>query len=326
MKIALFITKDVVASSVIGILDFVDFANRLAPPKSAPLTVEVISINPEPVVSSQGLVIPAKWIGDHPEESEFAYIWFLGSRYAGTELLRTQALDAALHKTLFKSFAGKAQHIAASCTGVAVMAEVLELEHKNITASWWLGRYFAEFHPTLKLSLSNRHARDGKFITSGATNCYQNLVLSMIQTHYGHAVAQQLCKWLAISPLSYPQLQFADIAVLERQAGRAMAPVVAYIHANLAEELSNQRLADIAATTPRTLLRQFKRYFAMTPAEYVRLLRLEKTRELIMENAYSLAKIASLVGYQDEKALAKLFAKHFGVSVTQARKGSSTLL
>ncbi|WP_105617660.1 response regulator transcription factor [Vallitalea okinawensis] len=65
----------------------------------------------------------------------------------------------------------------------------------------------------------------------------------------------------------------------------------------------------------QTYLRSmFKKEMKMTVSEYITGLRLEKAKELLIEDTYTLAYIAEKVGYSDASYLSKSFKKHFGIA------------
>jgi transcriptional regulator GlxA family with amidase domain len=57
----------------------------------------------------------------------------------------------------------------------------------------------------------------------------------------------------------------------------------AFIHANLCESFSLQDLTDAVGTSPSTLLRTFNSHLGVSPMQYVKRLRLEAVRRLLLD-------------------------------------------
>ncbi len=58
----------------------------------------------------------------------------------------------------------------------------------------------------------------------------------------------------------------------------------------------------------------------MSPQEYLINLRLRRAEFLLMNNEYSITKVAMAVGYNDVLQFSRIFKKHNGVSPTDYRK------
>lgn len=88
----------------------------------------------------------------------------------------------------------------------------------------------------------------------------------------------------------------------------------AFVGEHLTEDtLSVATLADQFAMSDSTLLRQVKRLTGVTPAEYLREMRLAAARELLEAHTYnSVARIATEVGYRNAHSFSRSFKKRYG--------------
>lgn len=66
--------------------------------------------------------------------------------------------------------------------------------------------------------------------------------------------------------------------------------------------------------------RVFRRYYGMTPGEYVRRLRLEWALERIQRTAVPLASIALECGFADQSHLTRAFRQRFGLASSRFRR------
>ncbi|MBQ6922341.1 MAG: helix-turn-helix transcriptional regulator [Clostridia bacterium] len=70
----------------------------------------------------------------------------------------------------------------------------------------------------------------------------------------------------------------------------------------------------------------FKKKYKMTVSQYVRELQLAKSKDLLENTSFSVASVASYVGFDDFNYFSALFKKHFGLSPKEYRKQHSTLI
>ncbi|WP_462164036.1 GlxA family transcriptional regulator [Pseudoalteromonas xiamenensis] len=318
MKIALIALDEVVATSIAGIIDYFNFANLIARDKNLAVTVTLYSPQGSQIKTSMGVSIPCEQLSNLGIDNEV--IWFLGSRYRGSENLILESQSVSLCKTSLNDAINSAQIVAGSCTGVALMLACITTLPDTITTSWWLRRFFSKHYPGVELMLDKPIVRSGKFITAGATHCFQALVFFLVERHFGRDVLLQLKKWLVIPDIMVNQEQFIDLNVLDLHAGKRLHPVVQFIRTNLGGDLSNESLANVGSMSVRNLIRTFKLLYGMTPSKYVLIARLEAAIHEIKASPHrKLYDIAYEVGYQDVSAFSRQFQKHFGFSASSLK-------
>lgn len=89
-----------------------------------------------------------------------------------------------------------------------------------------------------------------------------------------------------------------------------------YIDENFAERIAVEELCFLFNTNKTTLSSEFKRCFGKTIVDYVNTLRIEKTKELLLERKYTLTKIADMMNLSSVHYLTALFKKHENLSPT----------
>ena len=85
-----------------------------------------------------------------------------------------------------------------------------------------------------------------------------------------------------------------------------------YIKANIQHEISLDHLADIACTTKSHLGRLFREKLGTTPLQYTIRTRIKCAQRLLMTTHYSIAYIASQVGYDDVSYFIRVFKRTIG--------------
>ncbi|WP_212940261.1 helix-turn-helix domain-containing protein [Paenibacillus antibioticophila] len=94
----------------------------------------------------------------------------------------------------------------------------------------------------------------------------------------------------------------------------AVESTKAFIDQHYADELSLEKLAGLAELSPKYFAEQFKKYYAVSPMEYVAEVRLRKAKQLLASGSGPMKEIAHAVGYRDEFYFSRKFKKSFGVS------------
>ena len=108
---------------------------------------------------------------------------------------------------------------------------------------------------------------------------------------------------------------------------RALAPdisdAVRWCEAHFLEPLSVPQLAARLFLSTNHFSQLFKREVGVTPAAFIRRLRLEKARALLHETDWSLAHIAQTTGFADAAHLARSFRDCYGLTPRTFRRGKT---
>ena len=99
-------------------------------------------------------------------------------------------------------------------------------------------------------------------------------------------------------------------AVDDRRLQRA----VAYIHDNIAEELSLDEIASEAAISRFHFVRAFRKAFGISPYQYVIHERMERAKILLKTTRLPVAEVAARVGYDDVSRFGRHFRRHVGTT------------
>ena len=92
-----------------------------------------------------------------------------------------------------------------------------------------------------------------------------------------------------------------------------------YIHSCYNEDISLDTLSKISYLNTFHLLREFKKYFHITPHKYLTQIRLKQALKLISQTDTKLVDIITEVGFEDLSSFSKLFKSYFGKSPQQFR-------
>jgi AraC-like DNA-binding protein len=111
----------------------------------------------------------------------------------------------------------------------------------------------------------------------------------------------------------------AERATVLRAHGPAVERALAYLEPRLSEPLDVPAVAAQAHVSASTLLRAFRRELGCTPAAYWRARRLEEALALLASGRYSVAEVATRVGYNNPTAFAHAFQQRFGMPPSARR-------
>ena len=97
--------------------------------------------------------------------------------------------------------------------------------------------------------------------------------------------------------------------------------ILNYFEDHYNEKVSLDRIAENMSLSAFYISKIFKSETGDTPIRHLINIRLEKAREILLEDKErSIQEVAACVGYDDAYHFSKLYKKHFGVSPSQTRK------
>ena len=98
--------------------------------------------------------------------------------------------------------------------------------------------------------------------------------------------------------------------------------VIDYIEKNVAEELTLEKLANVAYFSPFHFHRIFSAFVGETLFAFIKRMRLEKSANMLVYNLdASITDIALEVGFGDSSTFSRAFRDHFGMSASEFRGG-----
>ena len=101
---------------------------------------------------------------------------------------------------------------------------------------------------------------------------------------------------------------------------RKLQEVLQYIHQNLSEDLSLQTIATHIGFSQYYFCRLFKESTGLTPYQYIIQQRIERAKQLLIQDHYSIVDIALQVGFANQSHFCQRFRRITGVSPRTYRK------
>src|SRR5918995_5934408 len=210
----------------------------------------------------------------------------------------------------------RAARSARACGGVEagtwLVARAGLLEGRAATTHWEDMEDFAAAFPGTDVR-PDRYVIDGPVFTSGGASPTFDLMLHLIRTRLGMAVALDVA-----SVFIYDQSRAATDAQPLVSLGRLdgydprLAQAIRLMESHVDSPLTIAAIAKRAGVTARTLESIFGRSIGETPGAYYLRLRLGAARRLVVDTRVAMADIAGRTGFSSAAAFSRAFSRAFG--------------
>jgi AraC-like DNA-binding protein len=104
-----------------------------------------------------------------------------------------------------------------------------------------------------------------------------------------------------------------DAATLEHQ-NDPVTRTIGYIRGHLADQLTIADLADFVCLSPSAFAHLFRDITGMSPYQFIKGVRMERARALLVEGELNVGAIARAVGYSSLSHFVNEFKRYFGVT------------
>lgn len=151
-------------------------------------------------------------------------------------------------------------------------------------------------------------------------NIFENIILEL-QTKKNNFKLR--CSYLLIELLSNFALYKKTIFTENNKFGLIsddIQKVIKYMHENYAKSLSIEVLANICHLSPYSLLHKFKKEISLSPMIYLRNLRVEQGKKLLLSTNLSISDISYLTGFKNPYYFSRVFKQVTDYSPSFYRK------
>ena len=218
----------------------------------------------------------------------------------------------------------RAARLARACGGVEagtwLVARAGLLEGRAATTHWEDMEDFAAAFPGTDVR-PDRYVIDGPVFTTGGASPTFDLMLHLIRSRFGMAVALDVA-----SVFIYDQSRTATDAQPLVSLGRLdgydprLAQAVRLMEVHVDQPLGISAIAKRAGVTTRTLEGIFRKSIGETPGAYYLRLRLNAARRLVVDTRVAMADIAARTGFSSAAAFSRAFSRSFGSPPTTLRR------
>ena len=98
---------------------------------------------------------------------------------------------------------------------------------------------------------------------------------------------------------------------------------IAFIESNFCEDIELSQISEICKVSREHFCRMFKEYMGMSPFDYIKKLRIQKAKELLMtKRELRILEIGKTVGFQSSSYFSKVFKSETGLTPEKYRKSA----
>lgn len=206
------------------------------------------------------------------------------------------------------------------CAGAFLLAETGLLAGRAATTHWAAAGAFRQRFPDVRLDTDRLLIDESDILTAGGVMAWMDLCLRLIDRFLGSTVMLDTARAFLCDPPGREQRYYSDFCPRLDHGDPAVLKVQHWLQATGAIDSRLSRLAEESGLEKRTLLRRFLKATGLTTTDYCQRLRIAKAQELLRANLLPVDRIAWEVGYADSASFRKLFVKIVGLTPGEYRQ------
>ena len=228
---------------------------------------------------------------------------------AGFDVLRhaDRALLARLRRAMPRFAA-----VAGIESGPWVLGAAGVLAGRRATTHWEDLEEFAARFPEAQV-VADRYVIDGRIVTAGGASPAFDLVLHLVRSRFGAAVALDVAS-VFVYDEAHAASDAQPLVSLGRLGAREprVAAAIRLMEASLDRPLASAAIARRVGVSVRSLETLFRRALGVGPAAYGMQLRLQAARRMVTDTDLPLAEIGLRTGFASPSSFAHSFRRHLG--------------
>lgn len=204
--------------------------------------------------------------------------------------------------------------------GSWLMARAGLLRGRRATTHWEDLDQFADDHPEIDVC-PDRFVIDRRFITTGGAAPALDLMLHLIRSRHGQALALDVASLFIYdqtrpAEAPQPQVSLGALGAREPRLGRA----VALMEQTLGDPIRTATIADRIGCSARRLEELFQAHIGTTPLGFYLSLRLGAGRRMLLDGSMGIADIAEATGFSSSSGFARAYRRRYHESPSETRK------
>ncbi|PYE43412.1 AraC family transcriptional regulator with amidase-like domain [Rhizobium sp. PP-F2F-G20b] len=206
------------------------------------------------------------------------------------------------------------------CSGALTAARAGLLDGYDCTTHHACTADLVRLAPAARVLENRLYVEDGERLTSAGITTGVDLMLHVVARMAGHAVALAVARYLVVylrrggsDPQLSPWLEGRNH--IHPSIHRAQDAVAA----DPAADWSVERLANVAAASPRNLSRLFNEHTGMTVIDYVNRMRIALARELLAGSQLDMETVAERSGFASTRQLRRAWGRFHDLPPSRMR-------
>jgi transcriptional regulator GlxA family with amidase domain len=259
----------------------------------------VCAAEPPPIRTSIGFTIDTPYGLDRLEEADLVAL--PASPYDRGDL--PEELLAALRRAVERG-----ARVMSVCSGAFVLGAAGLLDGRRCTTHWMHAEELAARFPAAKVDPAVLYVDDGNVLTSAGTAAGIDLCLHLVREEQGEKVANAIARRMVVPPhRDGGQAQYVDMPIPQARAD-TLEELLAWMTANLDQDMTIESLAARALMSPRTFARRFRAETGTTPHHWLTGQRVLFAQRLLEETEETIDVVAERAGFGNAATL----RHHFG--------------
>jgi transcriptional regulator GlxA family with amidase domain len=220
-----------------------------------------------------------------------------------------------------RRMAPRARRYGSVCSGAFLLAATGLIDGRRVTTHWAVAQQLALHYPAITVDEDAIQVRDGRLRTAAGVTAGLDLALALVEEDLGRDVAMKVAAQLVML-FKRPggQMQFSRKGEAVPAGRSALQEVQRWVAASPAADHSVASLAKRMELSPRHFARLFHSEVGITPAAWVKAVRVTAARRLLEDGQHTPKQVAALCGFADADTLRRTFARHVGVTPADYRK------
>ena len=232
-----------------------------------------------------------------------------------------QRLDDPSFQRFLKRMEPHTKRFVSICSGSLLTASAGLLNGRKATTHWERDDLARQRFPGVDWHLDEIFTQDGKFHCSAGVTTGIDLALSLVQADHGRRVALGVAREMVVfMQRQGGQSQYSQPLKAQATSSKRLSDLYSRIEQDPTAPWTVSRMAEIAATTERTLHRDFTHEFGQPPSRFVEERRLAVARTYLEGSRKPVKEIASLSGFVTEQKMRRSFVKRLGILPTDYRR------
>jgi transcriptional regulator GlxA family with amidase domain len=310
---------DLILDTIVGTLNLFKMANtysrRIGKTQEDVFDIDLVALTKEPVTCHKFFEVkPTKTI-DEVKRTDLIIISSITGNIEEALKNNTSLIDWIKTKRIEND-----AEIASLCRSAFILAETGLLNGKSCATHWFVHQQFEKKYPKICLLPDKIISEDNGIYSSGGAYSFLNMIVYLIERHYGREVAIWCSKMAEIDFDRIDQNQFIIFNGQKDHNDEVIKEVQIYIEEKFEEKTSVEGLAKKYAISNRNFIRRFKKATRNTPFEYIQRVRVEAAKKSFESSTLNINQVMYNVGYNDVKAFRKTFKKYTGLSPSEYRR------
>lgn len=211
--------------------------------------------------------------------------------------------------------------VCSACTGTYILASAGLLDEMPATTHWAFAQDFHKRFPKVKLRpeavlVPNEEHR---LVTAGASTSWHDLMYFLMAKLSSSAIADEVRSLFLIDGHDATQGAYSrstlKLTTEDREVGRAQQ----WLQAHIAEPRPVEQVVAQTSLAERTLKRRFQKHVGTSIMEYVKELRVNAAKEMLVNTATPIDEISRTIGYQDASFFRRTFLAKTGLTPSRFR-------